>query len=219
MSKKLEEGDIFSIKVSAKEYVFGRILFDGSAYWKQYGNEKPNNYLDWFSGCILIETYAEVAEKFDEKMMANVAVESSFIANDVFKEEENWELTDNNISVQANQVSFPEVLLAEQHDIFFCVGEIKIKTSFDMNFRDEVGVYPSFGSGYWEMIATLDKASRRDLIKDQDDIMETYFTDSDLRMLPEIRNKIYNDINISSDKTYYELSKEMGFDLGRFYEK
>jgi hypothetical protein len=38
-----------------------------------------------------------------------------------------------------------------------------------------------------------------------------------LRNFPEQRTKVYNDLKIDPEKSYYELSKEMGFDLARFY--
>jgi len=44
-------------------------------------------------------------------------------------------------------------------------------------------------------------------------------TDRDLLYNQELRHKIYADLNIDPGKSYYELSKEKGFDLARFYEK
>ena len=60
-------------------------------------------------------------------------------------------------------------------------------------------------------------------LQNREDLIDgEYFPDSltdlDLYYHPEIRNKIYQDLGLDPDKSYYELSKEMGFDLARFYK-
>lgn len=64
--------------------------------------------------------------------------------------------------------------------------------------------------------ASLHFQNRRDLIP-EDVRRESYLEDNDLYYHPELRRKIYADLNIDPDKSYYDLSKEMGFDLERFY--
>lgn len=140
--QKLQQGDIFSIKASDSENVFGRILFNGIDYWKKYGHEKPDNYLDWFSKSILIETYCTVAKTFDEKMLLNIAVKSSFIDAYTFKEDDDWRLLGINIPVKPEEISFPEVLRSVERDVYFSTGEINIKTSLDSQTRDEINIYP-----------------------------------------------------------------------------
>ncbi|MCJ8155726.1 hypothetical protein MKJ01_18380 [Chryseobacterium sp. SSA4.19] len=46
---------------------------------------------------------------------------------------------------------------------------------------------------------------------------EKSFAKMDLRNFPELRSKVYTDLGLDPKKLYYELSKEMGFDLARFY--
>lgn len=116
-----------------------------------------------------------MATDFDERFLRNIAVKSSFIPVYTFFEELEWQLLDQVISVPQGYITFPEVLRFVEDKIYFCVGEVVIPTAYDEVFRDECGVYPSFGSGYWEVVATLDYADRKDLIEDKSDIMESYF--------------------------------------------
>ena len=57
---------------------------------------------------------------------------------------------------------------------------------------------------------------RTDLIP-EDIRWPVYLTDRDLLYNQELRTQIYASLDIDPDKSYYELSKEMGFDLARFY--
>jgi len=216
MSKNIKPGIIFSVNVSSDEKIFGRVLFNVNDYLDKSKNEDLKNYFDVYKKCVLIETFGNVAPDFEEGFLKNVAVKSSFIPVDTFYDEEEWELTDAIIPVSSEYITFPEVLRFVEGKIYFCVGEVTIPTSFDEAFRDESGVYPSFGSGYWEVVATLDSADRKDLIEDEDDIMESYFKDSDLRESPELRKEIYDAINEDPDLSYTQLALKHGFDLKRF---
>ncbi|MDR3007237.1 MAG: hypothetical protein LBV59_04845 [Sphingobacterium sp.] len=65
---------------------------------------------------------------------------------------------------------------------------------------------PSFGSGYWEVVATLDYANRKDLIEDKSDIMGNYFKDADLRESPDLRRRIYYALNEDPNIPYEKLA-------------
>lgn len=217
MKMNIKPGTIFSVNVSSDEKIFGRVLFNVDDYLEKSKNENNQNYFDVYKKCVLIETFGKVVKKFDETLLESVAVKSSFIPVDTFSDEDEWELTDLNVSVPTEYLTFPEVLRFVNAKIYFCVGEVTIATSFDEAFRDKSGVYPSFGSGYWEVVATLDFADRKDLIEDEDDIMDKYFKDSDLREIPDVREEIYQTIGEDSNLSYNELALKYGFDLKRFY--
>lgn len=217
MNMNIKPGTIFSVNVSTDEKIFGRVLFNVDDYLEKSKNENNQNYFDVYKKCVLIETFGKVTKEFDETLLENVAVKSSFIPVDTFSDEDEWELTDLIFPVSAEYLTFPEVLRFVNAKIYFCVGEVTIATSFDEAFRDHCGVYPSFGSGYWEVVATLDFADRKDLIEDEDDVMDKYFKDSDLRENPEARKEIYQAIAENPDQSYNELALKYGFDLKRFY--
>lgn len=204
INKDIKPGAIFSVKVSSEEKIYGRILFNVNDYLDK--NRDLANYFDVYRKCILIETFGNVAKDFDESFLRNIAVKSSFIPVDVFSDELEWQLLNNVISVPFEYITFPEVLRFVDGKIYFCVGEVVIPTAFDEVFRDECGVYPSFGSGYWEVVATLDYADRKDLIEDKGDIMERYFKDADLRESPEVRRRIYYALNEDPDMPYDKLA-------------
>lgn len=218
MNKNIKVGSIFSVKVSSNEKIFGRVLFDVDDYLNKSKSEGNQNYFDIYRKCILIETFGKVLNEFDESIVSNIAVKSSFIPIDTFFDEDEWELTGQNYPILSEYISFPEVLRFVNNEVLFCVGEVSLLTTFDEKFRDSVGVYPSFGTGYWETIATLDFANREDLIEDKEDIMDAYFKDSDLRESPEIRKQIYEYLNENPALSYYELALKHGFDLKRFYK-
>lgn len=213
----IKPGTIFSVNVSTDEKIFGRVLFNVDEYLEKSKNESNQNYFDVYDKCVLIETFGKVTKEFDETLLKNVAVKSSFIPMDTFSDEDEWELTDLNLAVSTEYLTFPEVLRFVNGKIYFCVGEVTIATSFDVAFRDQCGVYPSFGSGYWEVVATLDFAERKDLIEDEDDVMDKYFKDSDLRENPKARQEIYQAIGENPNLSYNELALKHGFDLKRFY--
>ncbi len=204
MKKDIKTGTIFSVKVSSDEKIYGRILFNVDDYLDK--NKDPTNYFDVFKKCVLIETFGKVASDFDESFLINIAVKSSFIPVNTFSEELEWQLLDRVISVPQEYITFPEVLRFVEGKIYFCVGEVVIPTAFDEVFRDECGVYPSFGSGYWEVVATLDYADRKDLIADKSDIMESYFKDADLRESPDLRRRIYYALNEDPNMPYEKLA-------------
>lgn len=210
---KFQVGDIFSIKITENEMIFGRILFDVNNQYLKKGL-KGFNYLDYFNNCFLIETFIGVFPSFDNIDIKKKAVISSFIPEDFF-EDFDCNIIDN-IKVNIEEVSFPEVLSTFNSNYFFSVGELSLLINLTDKEYDDIGIYPTFGSGYWEIVATLDFSKRLDLIEDGDR-MDNYFENSDLRYSPLIRNKIYSLIGEAPDQSYYELALKYGFDLTRLY--
>jgi hypothetical protein len=212
---KFKTSDIFSIEVSKNEFVFGRILFDPSEqYIKKIPEEKQFSYLDWFSGCILIETYLGVFSSLDKVVFSRIAVTSSFVSKNIFKRED-VKIIDNK-PVNPQKVSFPEVISTYDSKYYFSVGELKIPININSQGYDQIHVYPSFGDGYWELVATLVWSGREDLVE-KEDVKEVYFSADDLRVTPKKRNKIYALIGEDPNQSYYELALKHGFDLARLY--
>lgn len=212
--KKISVGDVFAIKIEDTDYYyFGRILFDTKEQYKE--EIKNHNYLDWHGESVLIETYKTISKRpeiSDFKTVTN----STFIPKSYLLDEDITIV--KNISVDPKKVLFPEVYQdIHMKGILFTVGELAILTSFDTKHVDRTKVFPTLGNIYMLQTATLDYAGRRDLIEDEEDIMDNYFKFSDLRSLPEVRKEIYKDIGEDPNMSYYELALKHGFDLARFY--
>lgn len=215
--KELKTGDLFAIKFDDVNYYFGKVLFDvKNQYFAKVTEEESflSNYLSWFKESLLIETYQYISQKPDISHF-EIAVKSEFVAAKKLKIN-NIKILHNTF-VDPKSVSFPETLSnIHRRGILFTVGELGLQTNFTTSFADEVKVFPSLGNIHQVGVATLDAAGRRDLIN-PNDIMDNYFRWSDIRSIPEVREKIYKAIGESPDQTYYELALKHGFDLARFY--
>ena len=92
-------------------------------------------------------------------------------------------------------------------------GELSIQTKYenprDFNLR--------FGAEFPIVIANQAAYSQGQNAIVEGFHSEKSFLKMDLRNFPELRNKVYSDLNLDPEQSYYELSKEMGFDLARFY--
>lgn len=212
--KKIGTGDVFSIKVSENEYVFGRVLFDVVNQYMKKEPEVGANYITFFNKCFLIETFIGVAHSLEEIDTNKKAVISSFVSSDFFAEDE-CEIIGNE-KIDITLVSFPEVLSSYNSNIYFSVGELSLPIPLTSEEYNEIKVHPSFGSGYWIVVATLDYSNRVDLIEDGDK-HENYFRFSDLRSLPVIRKKIYDLAKEDPNQSYYDMALKHGFDLARLY--
>jgi hypothetical protein len=213
---KYKTGDLFSIKVAENEYIFGRILFDpNEQYLKKIPKEQQFSCLDFFGKCVLIETFTGVFSSSNEIDYNKIAVKSSFVSNKIFIRED-VEILDNK-KINPVDVSFPEIISSFNSNYYFSVGELKIPINITTKERDDIHVYPSYGSGYWEMVATLVYSKREDLVEEKNHIHDNYFTSEDLRSKPDIRRKIYKMISEDPNQSYYEMALRHGFDLARLY--
>ena len=212
---KFKTGDVFSIEASKSEFVFGRILFSpNEQYMKKIPEEKQFSYLDFFAGCILIETYIGVFDSLDKVDFSKIAIKNNFVSTKILNRDDVKII--NNLPVNPKDVSFPEVISTYNSNYYFTTGELKLPIKINSKEYDEIFVFPSFGSGYWELVATLVWSGRSDLVE-KDDISETYFKSTDLRFSPEKRNKIYKMIGEDPNQSYYDLALKYGFDLVRLY--
>lgn len=88
----------------------------------------------------------------------------------------------------------------------------------EQDFLKLIRLVENDNTEYIEVIldACLALQNREDLIDGE--YYPESLTDLDLYFHPEKRNKIYAELGLDPAKSYYELSKEMGFDLARFYQ-
>lgn len=212
--KSITVGDVFAIKIEDIEYYyFGRVLFDVK---KQYSaEEKLFNYLDWHGESVLIETYKTISKK-PEISSYDIAVNGQFIPKSYLLEEDLTII--GNVPVDPHKVSFPETYKnVHLQPILFTVGELALATPLSIEYVDKTKIFPTMGNIYKIQSATLDYAGRKDLIEDEEDIMDNYFKFSDLRSLPDVRKEVYKSIGENPNQTYSELALKHGFDLARFY--
>lgn len=215
--KKINVSDVFSVKVSESEFIYGRVLFDVTKqYMKKSYNPEGNNYsyLSFFNKCFLIETFLGVSSSFEDIDMKQKAVISTFVPDFFFSEYE-ANIIDN-IGVDVKEISFPETL-SSANKCYSSVGELYLPINLTDDECYRIKIYPSFGSGFQAITATLDYSGRPDLIE-EGDRQEAYFKYSDLRNNPEIRQEIYAMIGEDPNQSYYELALKHGFDLARLYE-
>ena len=202
----------FRLKFPKVNFIYGRVLFDVTKqYMKKSYNPEGNNYsyLSFFNKCFLIETFLGVSSSFEDIDMKQKAVVSTFVPDFFFSEYE------ANI-VDVKEISFPETLSSADKR-YFSVGELYLPINLTDDECYRIKIYPSFGSGFQAITATLDYSGRTDLIE-EGYRQEAYFKYSDLRNNPEIRQEIYAMIGEDPNQSYYELALKHGFDLARLYE-
>jgi hypothetical protein len=212
--EKLIQGDIFYFETeNEKKYVFGRVLFDVD---EQLKKKKVNDesYFTTYSGCQLIEVYKGVYNSINLPDNIEVLIPRVFVFKiDSKTNSINWgKIGHKNIDIK--KIEFPEVVGNAYNEVRLMRGELYFKTSIEDPIEFP-GVLPAPEYPVVILDASLGLQNREDLI--EGDYYSESLTDLDLLYHKKERNKIYIDLGIDPDKSYYELSKEMGFDLERFY--
>lgn len=213
MKNKLNHGDVFYLQLKNKEkYVVGRVLFDVAHQF--YKNNVDNNYyFDVFRECQLVEIYDLIFDDLSKIEIKETIIPNTFVYRiDSKANQINWGILDNQI-VQYEKIEFPEVITIVDGVVKLLRGELSIQTKYenprDFNLR--------FGAEFPIVIANQAAYSQGQNAIVEGFHSEKSFLRMDLRNFPELRNKVYSDLNLDPEKSYYELSKEMGFDLARFY--
>lgn len=130
---KINIGDIFSMKVSKNEFIYGHVLFDVTKQYIKTPFENNYNYLSFFNKCFLIETFLGVSASFENVDMKRKAVISTFVPDFFFPEYE-ANIIDN-IEVDVKEVSFPETLSSADKR-YFSVGELYLPIDLSMIGED-----------------------------------------------------------------------------------
>lgn len=225
MNKKLKIGDIFYLKIKEQEkYIFGRLLFDVK---KQYHkiievNNLPDDYfpylLMFYADCQLVEMYDGIYEKIQDFKDTSKIIIPRVLTQPIDSKRNvlDWGVVENK-KVDYTKIEFPENLNSENNLKLLDRGELSLKTKIsaqegqDLEYRSNMMVPITVAN------ASLHFQNRPDLIP-EDIRWPSYLIENDLYYNPKLRNKIYHDLGIDPNKSYYELSKEMGFDLARFYK-
>ena len=212
MSKKLNVGDIFYFKVENHElFVFGRILFDIEEQVYKSKRDNFDNYFDCYRGCYLVEMYKGIYDSAELPENLEVLIPRYFVTN---KDKTIWNLAGFK-KVDFEKVEFPEVVGTAFNENRLMRGKLNFKTKIEDPITYP-GILPSYDYPVVLVDICLALQGKENLIDGE--YYHESLTDLDLLHHPKIRTEIYKEIAIDPDKSYYELSKERGFDLARFYE-
>lgn len=210
---KLKEGDIFYVHNDYyKRYFFGKILVDIKNRLVKRANEGLLWPLDFFSDCYLVAVYKDIADTPVLKSR-DFIIPGSFIYKSSFnrKNEDSikWVYYDHE-DINYQELEFPEYLISSNDKICLERGELSIPTSLTRaQYENEFNITGSKTGGINYSNALL--LQGLSAYKKNIDY-------SDLRLLPELRKKLYEMIGENPDTPYYELALKHGKDLARFYQ-
>lgn len=225
MSKTIKTGDVFYIKVENKDlYVFGRVLFDvkkqlHKVLGKNFMTENYHPILGMFyENYQLVEMYEGIFKSqsgFEEQKVLIPRVLVSSLNYKPYNSLECGKI--KNIPVDYTKIEFPESVDYGFNHVHISRGELILRTNLPHSKWEEINMASTSLVPRILLNATLDFNNRRDLIPEELRRL-VYLKDKDLYYNQPLRNEIYNSIGIDPEKSYYELSKDNGFDLARFYE-
>ena len=210
---KLEEGDIFYVYNDYyKRYFFGKILVDIKNRLVKRVNEGLLWPLDFFSDCYLVAVYKDITDTPVLKSREFI-IPGSFIYKSSFnrKNEDGikWVYYDHE-DINYHELEFPEYIVSSNDKICLQRGELSIPTSLTRTqYENEFNITGSKTGGINYSNALL--LQGLPAYKERIDY-------SDLRLLPELRKKLYEMIEEDPDALYYELALKHGKDLARFYQ-
>jgi hypothetical protein len=215
--QSFKAGDIFSVEIAPNEYAFGRVLLDVYKQCVEKGYIGINHSLAVGDRkTIFIEFYREV---FNEKRFdvenPEVLIPGIFTLNLCLLDFE-WEVVGHK-PVDPVKVDFPESLTIDgAFKGKFIKGELDAQVIITAEEIEQIGIYPSLESLMAIPEFILYSLGRQDEIKEERRQLRD-LKNIDLRF-SDYRDKIYALLPSEFNKPYYELAKEKGFDLARFYE-
>jgi hypothetical protein len=223
---KLAPGDLFYLALPGPLYVTGRVLFDVEKQYhrlvdcKALAGAGGNNYFDWYKGEQLVEMYAGIYDQEPGAVAANptVLIPAAFmVALDSRANDEIGYGILGNRPVDYTQIEFPEVLDNDEmrDEVWLDRGELHLLSR--LSFKESEQIDIRAGSHWVEVIgdACLFLQNRADLITG---FADTDYLENDLRRHPELRQRIYAEMGLDHRQSYYELARQRGLDLGRFYD-
>ena len=211
--KKLKEGDIFYVYNDYyKRYFFGKILVDIMNRFIKQANEGLLWPLDFFSDCYLVAVYKDITDTPVLKSREFI-IPGSFIYKSSFNRKNKyameWVYYDHE-DINYQELEFPEYIISCNDKICLQRGELSIPTSLTRaQYESEFNITGTkTGSINYSNALLLQGLPA---YKEKIDY-------SDLRLLPELRKKLYEMIAEDPEMPYYELALKHGKDLARFYQ-
>jgi len=164
---------------------------------------------------MVIEMCIGVYNTIDSIPSRNVLIKRA-ICSIIGLKNQNWGVIANE-QVEVKHVSFPETLLRSNNTICINFGELKFETNFTEKEYKELGIPTRIIDITLIADICLNMQGLSDMLE-EDYQKEQTMAMYDLMYHPSIRTKIYKELNLDPDKSYYDLSKELGYDLKRFHE-
>lgn len=203
MKVNYRDGDIFSFPIGNNKFAFGRVVLDmfRQGVEKKVLNKSSHLYMG--EGIILVEVYQEIEDNVEDKPnKLNVKAPGIYIA-DGFLKGGLWKILDNK-PIDYTKIMIPEFLShSGAFNSVFDMGEIRINVPIPFKKTEEFNLYPTIHPGL-SLDEFLDPKNKR---------LSKY----DVKYSKH-KDWIYSHLDIDKNKSYYELSKQKGFDLARFYE-
>ena len=168
--------------------------------------------LIFFSDCYLVAVYKDITDTPVLKSREFI-IPGSFIYKSSFnrknKDAMEWVYYDHE-DINYQELEFPEYLISSNDKICLQRGELSIPTGLTRTqYENEFNITGSKTGGINYSNALL--LQGLPAYKERIDY-------SDLRLLPELRKKLYEMIGEDPDTLYYELALKHGKDLARFYQ-
>lgn len=214
--EKLNHGDIFYLQLEGfKKFIFGQILFDvEKQYFSKSAEQDEESYFDVYKECHLVKMFKGIYDTHQLPQHLESLIDGVFIYRiDSKTNRLNWGKA-GHIDVDYKSIEFPEIIGESDGKVKLLRGELNLDTSY--KDTDEFDV--SWSAEYTEVLANecVYLQDRKDLIAGEH--YSDSFKEMNFRNFPEQRSNIYKGLQIDAEKSYYDLSKEMGFDLARFYK-
>lgn len=210
-------GDIFTIEIADNEFAFGRVVFDAKGQGIDKGLINSGSTLALTEkDTIFIEIFKQTSnEQTFDKSNLDILIPGIFTLN-LDLVDFLWKIVDY-IEIDPIQVDFPEFLSVDgPFNGKFIKGEIEQQVEISMPEVEEIMIYPSIKSVITIPEYILHALGRENEIRENRRPLRDMKV-NDLRF-SDYREKVYALLPPEFKKPYYELAKEKGFDLARFYE-
>ena len=213
--ERLNYGDIFYLKLDGfDKFIFGQVLFEvEKQYFSLTIDQDEGSYFDVYEECHLVKMFKGIYDTNQLPQNLESLVDGVFVYRiDSKSNRLSWGKA-GYADVDYKTIEFPEIIGESDGSVKLLRGELHLDTTF----RDIDEFNISWSAEYAEVLANecVYMQNRNDLISGEH--YSESFKEMNLRNFPKQRTKVYNDLKIDPEKSYYELSKEMGFDLARFY--
>jgi hypothetical protein len=216
--KRLQEGDIFYVRVNGK-YVFGRILMDIN---ERILKLEPQHVYSFYKGCYLLEVYKGICDE-PNLVTTEIVLPGEFVFKKDFyakQDKTDWHFYDSK-PIDYKEMDFPETLeTGDDGFLDFRKFDIALPTkTLYRNFYSDTFNQKYTGTIHFSYYSIVDEAFH---IQGRDDLMHlkscVYFSsDRNLRLQLDDRKKFYKQIGENINTSYYDMALKHGFDLARFY--
>ena len=213
-------GDVFAIEIATGEFAFGRVLLDtyNQAFSRGYIDGSSDIYFHGKHG-ILIELFKETSHTKSFDINSAEVLISSLFTTDAGIELNQWEII-GNVKVDPTMIDFPEFI--SHNGAFegrYTKGEVAHVIEITHEEVARLRAYPRQLATNMIPKFILHALGRMGELDDvpSDKMHIIDMAHNDIRY-SEQRDAILSLLPDEFRTSYYEMAKEKGFDVARFYE-